>query len=709
MTGGAGPVTRRLQSVALQLALATALPVLLAALGIYFALMRHERAALLDAKSRAAIMVSSLFAETLSPALVFEDEEAVAESLAYLKSNVEIDQAAVFGLDERGRAGASWGGFQRDAKQPQLTAPSHGDIGQLVARGAWLDAAQWVTDAAGKRIGIAVVRFSLAREEQRFAALSTRILQVAALIAIALTLLLLLLAKRYVISPLQALRGAVARLQGAQQLDGPELPRVLRSGNEVGELARAFVRMADVIQRREQAIAEQNREMRLVLESVGQGFLVLSADGRVVGQHSAIIDRWFGELTPDKPLWEQLAVHDPVQSEWLELTWSNIGAPAMPLDLCLEQLPKRLEASGKSFDLEYRPSCTPDGALERMVLIISDVSELVARERAEHEQRELAAVLTCIATDRAGFMSFFAEAQALVDRILAAEPSHQLLEDLHTLKGNAGLFQLRTLQALCERIETRLVAEGGGPNEREREELRQSVDNTRAVLARLTGHDELRELSLSASEYALLVQALERRAPHREVLTQLARATADPAERVFERLAMRLQLLARALGKCAVEVRMEGGGVRFPARHFDPLWAALVHALRNIADHALETTIERERAGKAPIAQVELCAELVDDKLLVRLRDDGRGVDFVRVRERAEALGLPVDSDEALLEALFAPGFSTARVGQELSGRGVGLSAIRSAVSALGGSVVMRSKARVGSELCIELPAQLVD
>jgi HPt (histidine-containing phosphotransfer) domain-containing protein len=533
----------------------------------------------------------------------------------------------------------------------------------------------------------------------------------AGLVAAGLTVLLLLLARLYIISPLRALHMAVSRLQagGKPGDDGlRELP--LEARNEVGDLARAFVDMAHAIERRELAIAAQNREMRLVLESVGQGFLLLCAAGRVVGQHSAIVEKWFGAVPSGQPLWEQLAGHDAVQAEWLELAWSNIGAPMMPLELCLEQLPKRFEAKGRSYDFEYRPSCTASGELERMVVIISDVTELVARERAEREQRELAAVLGSIAADRSGFMSFFEEASALLKRIVAANPGsrHQLLEDIHTLKGNAGLFHMRSLASLCEAAETRLAAEGGLLNEAERTALLQCFERTAAVVEPLTAPGEQRELALSVGDYEAIEAALRRRDAAEDILLQLARTTAEPAELLFRRFASRLEVLARGLGKCPLDVRAQGNGLRFPKLRFAPLWAALVHALRNIADHALETPAERAQAGKPPRALVEMSAEQIGDKLLIRLCDDGRGVDLELVAARAAQLGLNCEGERELLDTLFASGLSAATEHTKLSGRGVGLSALKSAVIELGGQVSMRSRRGHGSELRIELPSQLL-
>ena len=704
---GQRPTALGVRSLGVQLALATALLIALVTASVYVALTRHERASLLDAKSRAGSMVTELFAQTLSPALVFEDREGVAESLAYLRSNPEIEQAAAFALDARGQATERLADYQR-ARATSLAPLAPHPRERLAFRDGSLFTSALIRDPQGKALGMVLLRFSLAREEQTFRLLSQRILQVAALVSLVLTALLLLLARVSIIGPLRALKLSANALQsGAHEGAGRLALLPVRSRSEIGDLARAFAAMAEAIARREREIATQNREMRLVLESVGQGFLITAADGTVVGQHSAIVDRWFGVVRAGSPLWEVLSQHDPAQAEWLELAWSNFGTLGMPDELVLEQLPKRFQAEERTFDVEYRTSVDARGAIEQIVVVISDVTELCARERAEREQRELAGVLGCIASDRGEFVTFFAEARGLLERVMHARSRHELLADLHTLKGNAGLYQLRGLSDLCESIETRLVADGGDLSVSERQALLESFERTRASLGPLLGPGEEQELTLRRRDVEALEAALARGQTAERSAELLAHALAEPAELVFGRLSARLQLLARTFGKCRVDVRSDGRGIRFPRRTFAPLWAVLVHALRNIADHALETTLERERAHKSPVAHVELTAELTDGALVIRVADDGRGVDLERVRERAQALGLHLSSERELLDALFAPEFSTADAGQVLSGRGMGLTAIRAAARALGGDAVMASERGAGSELRITLPREL--
>jgi two-component system chemotaxis sensor kinase CheA len=167
-------------------------------------------------------------------------------------------------------------------------------------------------------------------------------------------------------------------------------------------------------------------------------------------------------------------------------------------------------------------------------------------------------------------------------------------------------------------------------------------------------------------------------------------------------------VLARRLGKCDVQVRMSAGRLRFPTTRFAPLWATLAHVVRNVADHGLETPSERSEANKPQPALIELSADVRGDTIVIRIADDGRGVAWEKVEARARERGLPAGTRAELVAALFHDGFSMANTNMELSGRGVGLSAVRATVEGMGGKVSFESERGRGSLIHIELPARLL-
>jgi two-component system chemotaxis sensor kinase CheA len=123
----------------------------------------------------------------------------------------------------------------------------------------------------------------------------------------------------------------------------------------------------------------------------------------------------------------------------------------------------------------------------------------------------------------------------------------------------------------------------------------------------------------------------------------------------------------------------------------------LVHVVRNAVDHGLEPPQERAAAGKPARPKLRLSSAIVHGKLMVEIEDSGRGVDWQAVKAAAQKLGVPSATEEELVRAMFAPGLSTSAEVTTISGRGIGLSAVRQQVNDLGGHIAVISKPSQGT------------
>jgi len=144
-------------------------------------------------------------------------------------------------------------------------------------------------------------------------------------------------------------------------------------------------------------------------------------------------------------------------------------------------------------------------------------------------------------------------------------------------------------------------------------------------------------------------------------------------------------------------VHITGDNLRLDRPTWRPFWAAMIHAVRNAVDHGIEPPEERRLAGKPEAGVVELSAQRHGNRIVLAIRDDGRGIDWERVRARAAEQGLPCAGHADLIRALFVDGFTTRDAAGELSGRGVGLSALRQAVQELDGEIDVESTPGTGT------------
>ncbi|MCR9164960.1 MAG: ATP-binding protein [bacterium] len=168
-------------------------------------------------------------------------------------------------------------------------------------------------------------------------------------------------------------------------------------------------------------------------------------------------------------------------------------------------------------------------------------------------------------------------------------------------------------------------------------------------------------------------------------------------------MARRARQLAGKLDK-TLEIQIDVPPLRLARERWGSLWTACIHLITNAVDHGIEPADAREAADKQPNGQLSLSAHDLDGEVVIRVRDDGRGIDWARVSEKAEALGLPAKGKSALQDALFATGMSTRDNVTTTSGRGVGLSALAAEAHALGGRIEVESTLGEFTEFRIRVP-----
>ena len=204
-------------------------------------------------------------------------------------------------------------------------------------------------------------------------------------------------------------------------------------------------------------------------------------------------------------------------------------------------------------------------------------------------------------------------------------------------------------------------------------------------------------------------------------LSQLARITSEvqrttmgmrmvPIGQVFQRTARLVRDLSRKAGKL-VELETSGEDTELDKTIAEELSDPLMHMVRNAIDHGIETAEEREAAGKSPAARVRLAAYHQGGQIVVEISDDGRGLDRAKIMKKALQQGLVEDgeqlSDAEVFHLIFMPGFSTAAVITEISGRGVGMDVVMKHVQKLRGRIETQSKLGAGTTFFLKLPLTL--
>ena len=182
-----------------------------------------------------------------------------------------------------------------------------------------------------------------------------------------------------------------------------------------------------------------------------------------------------------------------------------------------------------------------------------------------------------------------------------------------------------------------------------------------------------------------------------------------PLRSVFQRFPRVVREMSASLGK-PVRLAIEGEDTEADKAIVEMLFEPLLHIVRNAVDHGVESPQQRTERGKPPVGTIRMRAERRRDQVLIEVNDDGRGIDLDRVREVAKERGVTNDeslrsmTDAEVIDLVFAPGFSTSATVTELSGRGVGMDAVRTAVERVGGRAAIESRAGHGTTVSFSLP-----
>lgn len=457
-------------------------------------------------------------------------------------------------------------------------------------------------------------------------------------------------------------------------------------------------------------IRRRQEEVARLLANVDQGLVTVDAEGRMSTERSAAFESMFGPAVESMRFSDQLAHLSPDAQTWFDIGWESILDGFMPDEVLVEQLPQRLDLGGRHIALRYR--VLRDGETFLGMLVVStDITSEVERELAETSQKEVLALFQRIARDRLAVVEFVADAQRIVRTIDAGTEDDATEKRLvHTLKGNAGFYGLQSMVDICHALESHAEETGEPFSSDGRADLVSTWERIRGICAELLGSEDARGIELSDQEYRDILQAVVDQRPHAEIAASIQALKLEPVERRLTRMAEQAKALAARLGRGTIEVDIEHGGLRTDPDQTAPFWQSLVHVVRNAVDHGIDGEVERVELGKPTTPTLRFTAREDASSLVLEMADDGRGIDFDALRASAEQrVGAGLTSATLSdVDLLFIDGLSTRAEVSEVSGRGVGMGAVRAELRRLGGELEVDTTAGQGTVFRFRLPLDRV-
>ncbi|KWK04004.1 ATP-binding protein [Burkholderia stagnalis] len=508
--------------------------------------------------------------------------------------------------------------------------------------------------------------------------------------------------------------------------------------DEIGHSIVAFNGMIEKIQENAAQLKQKTADIQAMLQNMPQGILTVVGGGVVHAEYSAYLETIFE--TQDIAGRDMMALvfddsnlGSDARAQVDAAVHACLGEDSMNFEfnahLLVNEVAKRMpDGREKWLDLSWSAITDETDTIVRLMLCVRDVTELRAlTAQAGEQQRRLEMIGEILSISQDKFHQFVNSAKGFLSENERMIRQHEradhsiiaaLFRNMHTIKGNARTYSLQHLTNIVHEAEQAYDAlrrADAGP-EWNRDALMDDLARVRdAVEHYATISTETLGRNGDAAPHAHGHYLMVERAHISESLRMLDGADpANAADWHAARDAVRRMLsvlgtegigdvlggvieslpsLAAELGKAAPAVRIDSHGHRVRSEIGGTLKNVFMHLLRNAIDHGIESPDERRAAGKAAVGTIDLAVGVDGGRLQFVLSDDGRGLALDRIRGIARERGwLDADTehaltDEAVAELIFRPGFSTAHAVTEVSGRGVGMDAVRSFLKREGGDI----------------------
>ena len=459
-----------------------------------------------------------------------------------------------------------------------------------------------------------------------------------------------------------------------------------------------------------------------MVDSLGQGFITFDMEGRCGSIYSKKCIDLLGIDPAGKSIFEVLLIPQAELADFndlIEMIFMPNVQHAVPVDDLLQFFPQKMKlANNSAVRLDYKCIIGTSGYVKKIVLIVTDItSELEAGTRIKKEKNKARSIIK-ISQRRKDFVIFIKDLKNMLTML--AEPQDKIINTklklaLHTLKGAAGVFCLLDLVDIIHETEAKL--EKLDVNYSEFGKAIESEMNSILSLARLLLGDnfnqagELRQISGEIiKEFAA---KLDNHQGYDKLKSDFMRDfIATPIGDIINGFNSQILDVATDLSKQVAPIKLESNVTSIPIEEYIGMFNCFTHIFNNIVDHGIELPATRKQMGKNPVGHIKMGLFFYrndnrPNTLLITIEDDGAGVDPEVIRNKLEVTD-PAgewrkETDEEIIQRIFSFGFSTRKEISTLSGRGVGMDAVREEVVKLGGTIRVESRVNVGTKIIIKI------
>lgn len=477
-----------------------------------------------------------------------------------------------------------------------------------------------------------------------------------------------------------------------------------------------------MVEERTAEVRGLNQKLKALLDSLDQGFLIFDQTGLCWEVTSKACETVLETKPAGQKIWDVLKLA-PGQREGFSKWLTTLFLEMLPFDDLAVLGPKTFQHSlGRRIELKYYPIRAQDQQIQAVVLVASDITSLVeAQEQAEKEKSHAGFILKMF-QQKKSFLTFLEESKRLVSelrRLTQSSPTNwdreAVFRTLHTLKGGAASYSVRDLASTTHELESliaKLSDDAASFKPQAWSQLQETLEAQHkhflAESERLLGSQAgVNTIEVPRTELQKIFDVLGSWAKSQDFAQELRqRYFTELLEENFQSFDYVIQRVAQQLHKKVAPLRIAPSGFRWEFESYRSFLGSLVHVFRNAIDHGLESPEERRALGKPELGLIQVTAHPLENGLELRISDDGRGLNLFAIKQKMIQNGLKTEGlkPEQIYLHIFDSQFSTRSEVSELSGRGVGLDAVKAEVERLGGSVRVETRENQGTTFVFFLP-----
>jgi two-component system chemotaxis sensor kinase CheA len=495
------------------------------------------------------------------------------------------------------------------------------------------------------------------------------------------------------------------------------------------ELERYSKNLKKLVEDRTQELTSVNSMMRSLLDSLEQGFFMFDREGNCLPVFSNSCLKLL-ECNPlGKKVWEVLKIpENKIDNfkKWIFTMFENM----LPFEDLAVLGPQRMPPSDDMhIKLRFVPLRNKNvETLDAIVVMATDNTLIDEAKEAAEQERNYAMMIVNILKRRKEMTQFVFDTQRLIEELRKTLSDQYgfniqtVFRCLHTIKGGASSFSIHELSTACHQAEQILqeISQEGLAKEslfhlneqfsNLKYQFQNFLKSNEAFLGTSIIHG-IRTMDVPVNTLTNLIRKLSKVAEVREHITNFEKEIFYvPVRQFLEGYNDAIQSLGHQLGKKIKPLRIEGGDISIHREFYSELFATLIHQFNNSVDHGIEEPVLRRFHHKDESGEIRVSVSVqpVDDKeyLMMRIADDGQGIDPDRIRQKLNEKGIEHtgENDEDVIQHVFSSQFSTKDSVTIVSGRGVGMDAILHAAHNLGGTAYIKSDLKRGTELWIRVP-----